>query len=89
MKHDFNKQIDEVMTKENLITAREGIHLVEAQAILKKHKIEKLPIVDEEGTFKRINNYKRYRKENSISLMLQKILREDYFVEQQLELSQI
>ena len=49
---DLNKKIDEVMTKENLVTAREGIDLVEAQAILKQHKIEKLPIVDEEGHLK-------------------------------------
>lgn len=44
---DFSKKIDDVMTKENLITAPEGTTLKEAQAILSAHKIEKLPIVDE------------------------------------------
>ena len=37
------------MTKDNLVTAREGVTLEEAEQILKKHKIEKLPIVDEEN----------------------------------------
>lgn len=44
---DMTQKIDDVMTKENLITAREGTTLVEAKQILRKHKIEKLPIVDE------------------------------------------
>ncbi|HHW41143.1 MAG TPA: IMP dehydrogenase [Syntrophomonadaceae bacterium] len=44
---DFNRPIAEVMTKENLITAPVGTTLAEAKNILRKHKIEKLPIVDE------------------------------------------
>ena len=59
---DLNKKIDEVMTKENLVTAREGIDLVEAQAILKQHKIEKLPIVDEEGHLKGLKTIKDIEK---------------------------
>ncbi len=49
MKFEENGErlIDEIMTKENLITAREGVTLEEAKAILSKNKIEKLPIVDE------------------------------------------
>lgn len=43
---DMNKKIKDVMTKENLVTAPEGTTLDEAKKILKKHKIEKLPIVD-------------------------------------------
>lgn len=43
---DLSRKIDEVMTMENLITAREGTTLAEAKGILKRHKIEKLPIVD-------------------------------------------
>lgn len=46
---DFNVPIRDVMTKEKLITAPIGTTLEEAQQILKKHKIEKLPLVDEEG----------------------------------------
>lgn len=59
---DFNKKVDEVMTKENLVTAREGINLVEAQKILKQHKIEKLPIVDEEGHLKGLITIKDIEK---------------------------
>lgn len=43
---NFDQYIADVMTKDNLITAREGITLDEAQKILGKHRIEKLPIVD-------------------------------------------
>ncbi|MBQ7455047.1 MAG: IMP dehydrogenase, partial [Clostridia bacterium] len=43
---DDNRQIGEVMTKENLITAPEGTTLEEAKLILARHRIEKLPIVD-------------------------------------------
>ncbi|MGB9920316.1 MAG: IMP dehydrogenase [Moorellales bacterium] len=44
---DYSRPIEEVMTKENLITAPEGTTLEEAKRILQKHKIEKLPLVDE------------------------------------------
>lgn len=43
---DFKKKAAEVMTKKGLVTAKIGITLEEAKAILHKHKIEKLPIVD-------------------------------------------
>ena len=44
---NFNVRISEVMTKDNLITAPVGTTLAEAQEILRHHKIEKLPIVDD------------------------------------------
>ena len=44
---DTTRKISDVMTKDNLVTAREGTTLMEARGILRKHKIEKLPIVDE------------------------------------------
>ncbi len=44
---DMSQLIDNVMTKENLVTAKEGTTLEEAKDILRRHKIEKLPIVDE------------------------------------------
>ncbi len=47
---DLGKRIDEVMTKEELITASAGISMEEAEAILRKWKIEKLPLVAEDGT---------------------------------------
>ncbi len=43
---DYSRLIGDVMTRENLVTGREGTTLEEAKAILGKHKIEKLPIVD-------------------------------------------
>ncbi len=44
---DYNRPISEVMTSENLITAPVGTTLEEAKQILAKHRIEKLPIVNE------------------------------------------
>jgi len=41
-----SRPIVEVMTKENLVTAREGTNLQQAEGILQEHKIEKLPVVD-------------------------------------------
>ena len=41
-----NKPVIDVMTSKNLVTVKEGIGLVEAEKILQKHKIEKLPVVD-------------------------------------------
>lgn len=46
---DYSISIDEVMTKENLVTAPVGTSLKDAEAILQKHKIEKLPLVDDKG----------------------------------------
>jgi IMP dehydrogenase len=46
---DFSAKIGEVMTKDNLITAPVGTTMEQAQEILRTHKIEKLPIVDENG----------------------------------------
>jgi len=45
---DINRRIGEVMTSENLITAPVGTTLEEAKAILAAHRIEKLPIVNED-----------------------------------------
>ena len=49
---DMSRKIDEVMTKENLITGLVGTTLDEAKAILQKNKIEKLPIVDKDYKLK-------------------------------------
>ncbi len=46
---NYDRPIHEVMTSENLITAPVGTNLEEAEKILQRHKIEKLPIVDEQG----------------------------------------
>ena len=49
---NYDKKINEVMTKSPLITAKEGTTLEEALEILKEHKIEKLPLVDDENNLK-------------------------------------
>ena len=46
---DYSILIDEVMTKEHLVTAPVGTSLKDAESILQKHKIEKLPLVDDKG----------------------------------------
>ena len=48
----MDRSIDEVMTKENLVTAPEGTTLDEAERLLGKHRIEKLPVVNAEGLLK-------------------------------------
>ena len=59
---DFTKKIKDVMTYENLVTAKEGTTLDEAQEILRKHKIEKLPIVDDNGNLKGLITIKDIEK---------------------------
>ena len=60
---DVTRRIEEAMTtKEHLVTAREGITLEEAKDILGKHRIEKLPIVDEEGHLKGLITIKDIEK---------------------------
>lgn len=49
---DFSTRIEDVMTKEDLVTAEVGTTIEDAQKILMKHKIEKLPIVDDKGMLK-------------------------------------
>jgi IMP dehydrogenase len=46
---EAGKKVSEVMTKENLITAPEGTDLSKAKNILSRHKIEKLPVVNQAG----------------------------------------
>ena len=59
---DYNSKISEVMTKERLITAPVGTTLSETQEILRSHKIEKLPIVDENGYLKGLITIKDIEK---------------------------
>ncbi len=59
---DFHIKISEVMTKENLVTSHVGTTLEEAQQILMKHKIEKLPLVDEKGYLKGLITIKDIEK---------------------------
>lgn len=59
---DFNIKIKDVMTKENLVTAPVGTTLEQAQEILRQHKIEKLPLVDENGMLKGLITIKDIEK---------------------------
>ncbi|MGP1567356.1 MAG: IMP dehydrogenase [Peptoanaerobacter stomatis] len=59
---DFTKKIEVSMTSENLITAKEGISLTEAQKILRKYKIEKLPLIDDYGKLKGLITIKDIEK---------------------------
>ncbi len=59
---DFSKKIRDVMTSTNLITAPEGTTLEQAQEILRKYKVEKLPIVDDNGMLKGLITIKDIEK---------------------------
>ncbi|MEW9111399.1 MAG: IMP dehydrogenase [Cytobacillus gottheilii] len=59
---DFSIKISDVMTKENLVTAPVGTTLDEAEKILQKYKIEKLPLVDQEGTLQGLITIKDIEK---------------------------
>ncbi len=59
---DYSIKISDVMTKENLVTASVGTTLKEAESILQKHKIEKLPLVDQEGILKGLITIKDIEK---------------------------
>ncbi len=59
---DFSTPIGEVMTKEKLVTAPVGTDLKAAQEILMHHKIEKLPIVDDNGILKGLITIKDIEK---------------------------
>ncbi|AVX20572.1 MULTISPECIES: IMP dehydrogenase [Carboxydocella] len=59
---DYSLPIEDVMTKENLVTAPIGTTLEEAKEILQKHKVEKLPIVDENFMLKGLITIKDIEK---------------------------
>ena len=59
---DATKLIDEVMTKDNLVTTSQSTDLEEAARILQQHKIEKLPVVDADGRLLGLVTYKDITK---------------------------
>lgn len=59
---DLNRKIDEVMTSKNIITTSTTANLEEAARILQKHKIEKLPVVDNSGRLIGLVTYKDITK---------------------------
>lgn len=60
-----SRPVREIMTKENLITAKDGITLDQAEAILQEYKIEKLPIVDEDYKLTGLITYRDIMKRKS------------------------
>ena len=59
---NFDQPIENIMTKEKLVTAPVGTSLEQAQQILGKHRIEKLPIVDDDGYLKGLITIKDIEK---------------------------
>jgi IMP dehydrogenase len=74
----FQKQtarpVKEIMTKDNLITAKEGISMEQAESILQEHKIEKLPIIDKNGKLIGLITYKDILKRKSHPLASKDVL---------------
>ena len=60
---DFSKKIKECMTSKNLVTAQEGITMMEAKKILAKARVEKLPIVDKDFNLKGLITIKDIEKQ--------------------------
>jgi IMP dehydrogenase len=59
---DFSKPVSEFMTREQLVTAPVGTTLDQAKAVLQKHRIEKLPLVDSAGRLKGLITVKDIQK---------------------------
>lgn len=59
---DFDQPIENIMTKDNLVTAPVGTTLEEAKKLLGKHRIEKLPIIDKNGNLKGLITIKDIEK---------------------------
>ena len=59
---DMSVPVEKIMTRENLITAAEGITLEQAEETLKKYKIEKLPIVNKKGKLTGLITFKDIQK---------------------------
>ena len=60
---DYTKKIKECMTSKNLITAKEGITMMEAKQILARARVEKLPIVDDDFNLKGLITIKDIEKQ--------------------------
>ncbi|WP_062285500.1 IMP dehydrogenase [Neomoorella mulderi] len=65
---NYDRPIREVMTKDNLVTAPVGTTLSEAMAILRRHKIEKLPLVDDDYNLKGLITIKDIEKTRKFPL---------------------
>ncbi|MCL4540439.1 MAG: IMP dehydrogenase, partial [Bacteroidetes bacterium] len=59
---DHDRKLSDFMTKEHLVTAKVGTTLEDAEEILQKHKIEKLPVVDSSGKLRGLITFKDIQK---------------------------
>lgn len=62
---DMSAPVERIMTKDNLITAAEGVTLEQAEGILKQYKIEKLPIVNKKGKLIGLITFKDIQKKRN------------------------
>lgn len=62
---DLSLPIEQIMTRENLITAPEGITLEKAESILKQYKIEKLPIINKKGKLTGLITFRDIQKKKN------------------------
>lgn len=62
---ELSKPVEQLMTKDNLITAQEGITLEKAEIILQRYKIEKLPIVNKKGKLTGLITFKDIQKKKN------------------------
>jgi IMP dehydrogenase len=62
---DMNVPVSKIMTKDNLVTAQEGITLQQAEGTLKKYKIEKLPIIGKKGKLIGLITFKDIQKKKA------------------------
>lgn len=62
---DDDRKVNEFMTKDHLVTAKVGTTLEDAEKILQKHKVEKLPVVDSTGKLRGMITYKDIQKKKS------------------------
>jgi IMP dehydrogenase len=59
---DWTRNVGDVMTRDNLVTGREGISSDDAMEILRQHKVEKLPLVDDAGRLRGLITVKDFTK---------------------------
>ena len=64
---DMDKRIDEVMTKDNIVTTNQTTDMEAASQILQEHKIEKLPVVDKDGKLVGLITYKDITKDKPMA----------------------
>ncbi|QOI96982.1 MAG: IMP dehydrogenase [Flammeovirgaceae bacterium] len=62
---DLSVPVEKIMTKENLITASEGITLEKAEIVLQKYKIEKLPIINKKGKLTGLITFRDIQKKKN------------------------